>query len=120
MQKVNLMPINGALKSFKVSNHRVVIGSSTKNKTGKKYNIQKDMDLAYANFRSIIDFLPNQPFALIVSGIKANTSQTLSVIVAQESIRVSFLKSGLSFQNLLKLLDDNRFDSIQLQLAKAG
>jgi hypothetical protein len=64
----NIKPIAGSEKLFKISQKRIVTGTSTKNKSGKTFSLIEDIDSTKDSFDKIIQSIPTQPGIIILTG----------------------------------------------------
>jgi len=118
----NIKPIAGSEKFFKISQKRIVTGTSTKNKSGKTFCLIEDIDSTKDSYDKIIQSIPSQPGIIILTGHYKTSYETLEIVVSNESIRSKFVGnlSKHRFQILLNYLKDRNFDHIQIQLAQAS
>ena len=120
--KINIKPIVGSEKIFKISNKRIETGVSTKNKSGKTFSTIEDLETTRITYQTIVSSIPAQPGILIITGHYKHSQITLEVLKSEESIRSTFAKSqnNKRFQTLLNYLKDQLFDHIEIQLAQAS
>ena len=118
----NIKPIAGSEKLFKISQKRIVTGTSTKNKSGKTFSLIEDIDSTKDSFDKIIQSIPTQPGIIILTGHYKSSYETLEIIASNESIRSKFVGNLLNnrLQTLLNYLKDQNFDHLQIQLAQAS
>ena len=122
MKQKPIKPIKGTEKIFKIYHKRIETGVSEKNKTGKTYDLIKDLDTTKLNYQKIIESLPAQPGIIILTGHYKNTNLTLEIIKSDENIRAAFSRNPKQnrYRKLLEYLNENNFDHIQIQLALAS
>ena len=120
--KINIKPIVGSEKIFKISNKRIETGVSTKNKSGKTFSTIEDLETTRITYQTIVSSIPAKPGILIISGHYKHSQITLEVLKSEESIRSAFSRpqNNNRFQTLLNYFKDQLFDHIEIQLAKAS
>jgi hypothetical protein len=115
--------IAGTKKEFRMINKRLENGVSTKNKSGKSFKIEEDLPAMKVSYQKIVDSFPCQPGILLIQGVRKNGSlKTLEFIKSNENIRSLLKKSikGNRFTILKTLLQENHYEYIEFQLAKAS
>ncbi len=121
-KRESVKPIKGSEKLFKISNKRVVIGVSNKNKSGKTFSLIEDLVATRITYQNIVNSIPAQPGILIITGHYKNSYKTIGVLKSDENIRSAFSRprDNNRFQTLLKELKNELFDHIEIQLAKVS
>jgi hypothetical protein len=121
-EKVVLKLIAGTKKEFRMINKRLENGVSTKNKSGKSYKIEEDLPAMKLSYQKIVDSFPCQPGILLIQGVRKNGSiKLIERLKADENIR-SLLKKSIKagFTTLKTFLQENHYEFIEFQLAKAS
>ena len=121
-KRESVKPIKGSEKLFKISNKRVVIGVSNKNKSGKTFSLIEDLVATRITYQNIVNSIPAQPGILIITGHYKNSYKTIGVLKSDENIRSTFSRpqDNNRFQSLVNELKDQLFDHIEIQLAQAS
>lgn len=122
MQKKAIKPIEGTQKIFKIFKKQVVIGTSTKNKSGKTYKLVDDVDSTKLHYQKLIDSIPSQPGIIILTGFFSNSQMILEIITSDECVKSKFARpeNFNRFQKLLNYLNTQPFNYLQIQLAQAS
>jgi hypothetical protein len=120
MNRKTIKPVNGSEKYFRISTRRIQSGLSTKNKSGKTYQLIRDLAITKLNYQSIVATIPAQPGTLILSGHNKVSVKTLEIITSNESLRSAFSKPENinRLQILIQYIDNHSFDYLQIQLAQ--
>jgi len=119
---MKIKPIAGTQKSFKILKRRILIGISSKNKSGKSFSLVDDLITTNQTYQHIVSSIPAQPGILIITGHYKNSKVTLEILKSNESIRSTFSRpqNGNRFQTLLDYIKDQLFDHIEIQLAQVS
>lgn len=120
--KMKIKPIAGTERLFKILNKRIQTGVSNKNKSGFAYSLSYDAKATKTAYDELVASLPAQPGILIITGHHKNAYTTIAIIKSNESIRSTFSRpqNMNRFKTLLKLIKDDLYDHLQIQLASAS
>lgn len=113
--------IPGTKKVFKILTKRILIGQSTKNKSGKSYTYVQDVRATLLLYKQIIHSIPAQPGIIILTGQFNKSQVTLEVVKCNVSIQSAFAKptNKNRYQTLISYMEGKKFAHLEIQLAQA-
>lgn len=111
-----IVRVPGTEKSFRLVRSRFETGTSETNLSGKSYELQENLRATKDLFQTLINGIPERPGYLIIEGQNRSGNTTIKVIHSIENLRSEF-RSRKFFDKWTQLIKENRYTSIQIQLA---